>query len=158
MRWLVAILLSVLLGCSGAEELALDTPCAFVPHDEASALRFVQLSCHQQWPGEAEVKRADMAPGGARVFWDPVLHASLQAGGSEHPIGSAAVREIYTEDLKTLLGWAIAIKQTAGGTGDDWLWVEHFAAVGTTVARPGASGCVGCHAAGTDFVQSHPDG
>jgi hypothetical protein len=59
-----------------------------------------------------------------RVFLDPKLDASLKAGNTSHPAGSAAVKEMYDASGK-LQGWAVMVKtsaDSAGGKG--WFWYE----------------------------------
>ncbi|MCA9656906.1 MAG: hypothetical protein KC486_01045 [Myxococcales bacterium] len=101
--------------------------------------------------------------GGARIFLNPTLDASLAAEAARHPIGAAAVREIYEPDLETLKGLALMVKvaddpndpDDAGDPGDNWLWYETFAVAEDgppTIAERGAPGCVGCHEAGVDLV------
>ncbi len=91
-----------------------------------------------------------------RVFMDPKLDASLESGQSQHPAGSAVVKEMYTAD-GDLEGWAVMVKtqaDSAGGKG--WYWYE----VTNTVSgsKPVASGngvslCFGCHGnGGNDYV------
>ncbi len=90
-----------------------------------------------------------------RVFMNETLAASLESGNGEHPIGSEAVKEMYTAD-GTLEGWAVMVKtQDASDGGQGWFWYE------ATSTEPGAdpfmSGngiplCFGCHASGNDYV------
>ena len=112
------------------------------------------------WQSEA---RPTGDHGGARIFLKPTLDASLAAEAARHPIGAAAVREIYEPDLETLKGLALMVKvaddpndpDDAGDPGDNWLWYETFAVAEDgppTIAERGAPGCVGCHEAGVDLV------
>jgi len=96
-----------------------------------------------------------------RVFMDPKLDASLKSGQSQHPAGSAVVKEMYTANGE-LEGWAVMVKtqsDSAGGQG--WYWYE----VTNTApgSEPVASGngvplCFGCHGnGGNDYVLTgHP--
>jgi hypothetical protein len=98
--------------------------------------------------------------GGARIFLNQALDASLAAEARRHPLGAAAVREIYEPDLVTLKGLALMVKvaddpDVADDEGHNWLWYETFAVAedgAPTVAERGAPGCVGCHEAGDDLV------
>lgn len=83
---------------------------------------------------------------------------------SPRPKGSAAVKELYTDDGKTILGYAVEEKvadESAGGAG--WYWYERM---GTTVAADGLGNdgtpksiCVGCHtAAGSDAAHTPTPG
>lgn len=82
------------------------------------------------------------------------------AAGTERPVGSAAVKELY-DDSMALVGYAVYVKTKATSAGgDNWYWYER---VPLTSAAPhnakgivadglGSAGaaqtiCVGCHAA-----------
>jgi hypothetical protein len=90
-----------------------------------------------------------------RVFLSPKLDASLKAGNTSHPAGSAAVKEMYDSSGK-LQGWAVMVKtaaDSAGGKG--WFWYEVTST--TDGSKPVATGngvplCFGCHFTGRDFV------
>ena len=90
-----------------------------------------------------------------RVFLDPTLNASLQAGNVQHPVGSSAVKEMY-DDSGQLQGWAVMVKSqddSQGGAG--WFWYEITSTTdgSTPVASGnGVPGCFGCHFGGDDFV------
>ncbi len=92
-----------------------------------------------------------------RVFLGPKLDASLKAGNTSHPAGSAAVKEMYDASGK-LQGWAVMVKtaaDSAGGKG--WFWYEVTST--TDGSKPVAAGngvplCFGCHFTGRDFVLS----
>lgn len=90
-----------------------------------------------------------------RVFLGPKLDASLKAGNTSHPAGSAAVKEMYDGSGK-LQGWAVMVKtaaDSAGGKG--WFWYEVTST--TDGSKPVAAGngvplCFGCHFTGRDFL------
>ena len=92
-----------------------------------------------------------------RVFLGPMIDASLKAGNTSHPAGSAAVKEMYDASGK-LQGWAVMVKtaaDSAGGKG--WFWYEVTST--TDGSKPVAAGngvplCSGCHFTGRDFVLS----
>jgi hypothetical protein len=90
-----------------------------------------------------------------RVFLDPKLDASLKAGNTSHPAGSAAVKEMYDASGK-LQGWAVMVKTSAdSGGGKGWFWYEVTST--TDGSTPVATGngvplCFGCHFTGRDFV------
>jgi hypothetical protein len=89
---------------------------------------------------------------GVRTFVDAALFGSLQAGDPEHPVGAAAVKELYG-DGDQIRGWAVLVKVALGAGGDGWYWFEIYdddvLAEGT-----GLAGCTGCHGSGNDFVRS----
>jgi len=90
-----------------------------------------------------------------RVFLGPNLDASLKAGNTTHPAGSAAVKEMYDGSGK-LQGWAVMVKTTADSAGGKgWFWYEITST--TDGSKPVATGngvplCFGCHFTGRDFV------
>ena len=90
-----------------------------------------------------------------RVFLGPNLDASLKAGNTTHPAGSAAVKEMYDGSGK-LQGWAVMVKTTADSVGGKgWFWYEITST--TDGSKPVATGngvplCFGCHFTGRDFV------
>lgn len=128
-----------------------------VPGEPALVREWLQAFMYRGWAPQTEI-RATGQHGGERLYFNAVLAASMRAGAAEHPIGSAAVRELYAGDLKTLKGFALMHKTGPSGlTGEGWYWYEIFgtsASAEPTVAEPGARGCVGCHAHAVDFVHS----
>lgn len=129
------------------------------PTDPAAAQAWLQAFAYRTWPPQTEV-RATGEHGGERLFFNHLLADSWRAGATEHPIGAAAVRELYASDLRRLKGFALMVKTGASGTvGEGWFWFEVFgtdADATPTVAEHGARVCVGCHAHAVDFVHS-PD-
>jgi hypothetical protein len=131
----------------------------WVPADPADIQAWLLAFNYRGWTPMTELRRTG-EHGGERLFFNKVLAASWQAKAPDHPIGSAAVRELYSADLKILKGFALMHKTgPSGQVGEGWYWFEVF---GTTMdARPttaetAARGCVGCHAHAVDFVHS-PD-
>lgn len=129
---------------------------ADVPDDRAAISGWLHALEHRAWEPQSPV-RATSEHGGARVLFNATLAASMRAGAAEHPIGAAAVREIYAPDLATLRGFGMMLKTgPSGQAGEGWYWYEVFATSPTrpVVAQVGARGCVTCHEGGVDFV--HP--
>lgn len=130
-----------------------------VPADPAAVQAWLQGFHYRGWKPMTEL-RATGEHGGERLYFNDVLAASWQAGAQEHPVGSAAVRELYSGDLMLLKGFALMHKTGPSGVvGEGWFWFEVFgttAEARPTVAEAGARGCVGCHAHAVDFVHS-PD-
>jgi hypothetical protein len=128
-----------------------------VPAEPEAIKEWVQALAYRSWQAQSPV-HATGEHGGARVFFNKKLAASMAAGASEHPIGAAGVRELYESDLATLRGFALMVKTgPSGQAGEGWYWFEMFGTTAETrplVAEHGSRGCVGCHAAGVDFV--HP--
>lgn len=93
--------------------------------------------------------------GSVLSYVNSILGASLGSGATAHPIGAASIKELYSGDQRTLTGWAVSVKtavESAGGQG--WYWREFFSTSDPTqsIGGQGSSACVGCHAAGLDYV------
>ena len=90
--------------------------------------------------------------GDVRTFFSPSLVDSLEAGDDVHPVGAAAVKELFgSGDVP--IGWAVMIKVGSGSDGGSWYWYERYD--GSTLAdEVGLGVCVDCHRPGDDFVLS----
>jgi hypothetical protein len=170
-RWRGIATAALLASCEAPQAVSEDSPAAPVevaapkrdtdaaPTDAAAARAWLLAFAYRTWPPQTEL-RATGEHGGERLFFNNLLAASWQAKATEHPIGAAAVRELYSSDLRTLKGFALMVKTGPSGTvGEGWFWFEMFGTTEdatTTVAEHGARVCVGCHAHAVDFVHS-PD-
>jgi len=114
---------------------------------------------HLQWTAESSVHKSTLGDGGPRVFLNDALVDSLSAGNAVHPVGAAAVREMYEPDMVTPHGFGVLIKIDETGQGAaDWYFYETFqmeSGAPFSISQTGAPGCVGCHQDGVDFVQSN---
>ncbi len=125
--------------------------------DEPDALHeWVLGDEYRAWPSWSSVEPTG-GLGGARVYLSPALYDSLMSGAEQHPVGAAAVRELYGEDLETITGYAVVTRVDEDASADAWLWFEVFSpepdATPATAERA-APGCVGCHQQAVDFIQS----
>jgi hypothetical protein len=131
-----------------------------VPTDNGKLFKYLQDGSYKQFAAKESGNHPTFGPHTkfglpVRVFLDPKLDASLQAGNSQHPLGSSAVKEMYDATGK-LEGWAVMVKShddSQGGAG--WFWYEITST--TNGSTPVASGngvplCSGCHFPGKDFV------
>lgn len=137
------------------------TPSDAPPEDPAAIGRWLRGGGYRGWAPSSPI-HATGEHGGARVLFNPLLAASWAAGGGRHPLGAAAVRELYEDDLATPRGFALMIKVAEGDVDRGWFWYEVFGQADDDDARPtvsqiGAPGCVGCHAGGVDGVMA-PEG
>jgi hypothetical protein len=87
-----------------------------------------------------------------RTFFNDVLVGSFESESASHPLGAAAVKEIYQSDGETLRGWAVSFKVADAGNDRDWYWYEQFDDRSPAADARGASVCVDCHGAGRDYV------
>lgn len=155
--WLVSLLASALLwGCGAADDANPDSHSAPTEPDKLHA--WLGQGAYLGWESESEILPGEFG-GGRRVFVDRRLADSLDQRSKSHPVGSAAVREIYANDLETLRGWSVLIKvdQTNANDGTDWYFYETFDPTepeSINVAERGASGCTFCHDDSPDIVRS----
>ncbi len=129
-----------------------------VKHDEYSDKLFAWLKtgAYKKYKGESKVHESAAASshGDVRIFVNDKLHASMQAGNSEHPVGSVAVKELYKDG--SFIGWATAVKAKQGEKGHGWHWYENLNTENNdspVVAGLGESKCAGCHSAGKDYIR-----
>lgn len=141
MRYLLTCL--VVGACADAVEAPGD-----VPVTDAELLAFCQDGSYLEWAAEPEVHDgAGPHFGDVRTFANAEL---ADSSGDAHPLGSAAIKELYG-DGTTVLGWTVMVKVAEDGTDDDWYWWEWFED-STLADGTGLGVCVGCHGAGVDFV------
>lgn len=93
--------------------------------------------------------------GAVRTFVNRALAGSLTSCASSHPVGAAAVKELYDEGV--LDGWAVMVKTEDGTGAARWFWYEVFSTAAD--ATPAFTGqghdtCTGCHDGGLDAVRT----
>jgi hypothetical protein len=125
-------------------------PVDAVPPDQLDALiEWLESGGYVEWDAESSI-HASAGPhfGNVRTFFNLALSGSFAAGSTDHPMGAAAVKELYGPG-NALRGWAAMVKrpQDAGA----WYWFEIYD--GTLYADAvSLSLCENCHGAGTDQV------
>lgn len=88
--------------------------------------------------------------GQVRTYLTPSLLDSLESGAAEHPVGAAAIKELYGNTQEPR-GHAVMVKISSGRGPETWYYFEEYQ--GSVIADGvDASLCSGCHAAGEDFV------
>ena len=117
---------------------------------------FLQNGTYKGWAAEPVVHDSSGPHGKVRSFFNSILADSLKAKSSTHPVGSIAVKELYSSDGTTLKGYALEAKLEEGQGGNGWLWYEGFSPKFNEYYGQGLSTCTGCHAGGSDFVTSAP--
>lgn len=117
---------------------------AEVPSEGAALLEWLASGAYEAWPAESGPHESSGPHFGAvRTFVNPCLFASLDADAATHPVGAAAVKQLYGGG-NTVEGHSVMIKVAAGEGGDSWYWLEHYQ--GNTYADGVGSGlCTGCH-------------
>lgn len=131
-----------------------------VPTELRELFKYLQDGSYTKFAAKESSKHPSAGPHTkvglpVRVFMDPKIDASLKAGNTTHPAGSAIVKEMY-DDKGKLQGWAVMVKTAPdSSSGKGWFWYEVTST--TDGSKPVAAGngvplCFGCHAIGTDFV------
>ena len=126
---------------------------ALPPTEVATLQAWLAAGYYLDWQAESG-PHPSSGPHGVRVrtFLNPALFASLDAGEPQHPVGAAAVKELYFSG-QTVRGWAVMVKlQGDSDRGRGWYWFEDFGS-GAPFSGVGLGACTGCHSAGRDFVR-----
>lgn len=127
-------------------------PQPLPPTNGAELVPWLQAGEYLDWQAESGV-HPSTGPhfGGVRTFVNDVLYASLEAGATSHPAGSAAIKELYGAG-DAVLGWSVEIKlQDDSAGGDGWYWYEGYQ--DSVYADGNGEGiCTGCHGGGNDYV------
>lgn len=125
-----------------------DSGAAATPATRAGLLSIAQSGAYLSWKAEAAPHQTSGPHGGqVRTFVNDVLYASLKAGNTMHPRGSIAVKELFTNGVRT--GWAIDAKDDDGV----WTYFEGFEPqLNQYFFRGSGNLCSNCHAGGVDSV------
>ncbi len=67
--------------------------------------------------------------------------AAQPAGPGEYPVGAAAVKELFSEDAGTIIGYAVEVHVSAGTNTSNWYWYERNPSLGAP-AKNGVAGVV----------------
>lgn len=111
---------------------------------------------YRDWPSEpAPHPSAGPHFGDVRTWFSPSLADSLDEGRARHPVGAAAVKELYGDSGTNVLGHAVMVRVRQGASDDAWYWYEDFEGRNFADGR-GVGLCSGCHSGGVDFVLSAP--
>jgi hypothetical protein len=127
-----------------------------VPTVEDQLFPWLQDQAYKLWYHEAAAHQSSGPHGQVLDYLNPTLEASMKAGDSEHPIGSAAVKELYANGHVT--GWVVMVKTMAtSNNGAGWYWYGVTSTTDSTqvvASGNGASACTGCHSSGGhDFIK-----
>ena len=113
---------------------------------------------YKAWPHESKEHVSDGPHDSVKVFVSPLLLKSLDAKATEHPVGAAAVKEIYKDGKHA--GWAVSVKLAPkSNEGKEWYWYEIFSTQPKAKAPYQGVGyrlCRDCHfeGGGVDLVRS----
>lgn len=134
-----------------------------VPTDLDELFAYLQEGSYRDFPAQESAPHPSRGPHTnvgwpVRVFMDPIVSESLEAGNASHPVGSSIVKEMFNGD-GDLQGWAVMVKtneDSAGGKG--WFWYEVTSTesgLEPVAAGNGVQLCQGCHFIGKDFVLTY---
>ncbi|MFV8754277.1 hypothetical protein ACNOYE_27345 [Nannocystaceae bacterium ST9] len=125
-----------------------------VPTDGALLLEWLEGGNYSQWQAESG-PHDSTGPhfGNVRTYVHPCLAESLEANQPTHPMGAAAVKELYGENGDVVLGWSVSVKIGEGYANETWYWYEVFEGVvnADSIADPV---CTDCHLEGVDKYTS----
>lgn len=151
---------------SGAMESAMEPSArtqsvrSVVPTDDKKLHEWLRTGAYKKFATQESGNHPSAGPHTkyglpVRVYMEPKIAASLQAGNSEHPAGSAIVKEMFDAN-NVLEGWAVMVKtQGKSDGGKGWYWYEATSTKPGTKAFASGNGvplCFGCHGGGKDFV------
>jgi len=127
-----------------------ETPSASqVPPTNGAELRpWLAAESYLEWDSESAI-HPSTGPhfGDVLTYLNDAAIASLEAGNTVHPVGTALVKELYGRN-DTLGGYAVMVKVAEGEGGDTWYWYEDFN--GSVFAdEVGDRTCTGCHGGST---------
>lgn len=162
---LSALSIAVLSACGGNPAMDPQLPPTT---GRADIEAWLTAGHYMSWRCEpaAHAQRSPSPHGQNRICSNTTM--SSFTGTGEYPVGAAAVKELFDDTGKTIVGYAVEVHTTAGNTGDAWYWYERVPASspaphdanGVVADGKGSSGpaqtiCVGCHqAAGSDAGHS----
>ena len=128
-----------------------------VPTTTEELFSYLTRGEYKRFARESAVHSSAGPHGGAVLSYvNALLEESLRSGGTAHPAGSASVKELYANDRVTLTGWAVSVKTSSqSDAGRGWYWREFFSTTDAaqSIGGQGSTACVGCHAAGNDYVR-----
>lgn len=153
---LVAAVRSLLGGCGNATPAPSPTPTPVIddqlpPTMSGALVDWLQSGRYSHWASEGQHPGSGPHFGDVRTFVNAALDSSLGAANEAHPVGAAAVKELFGRTGSTARGWAVAVKVAADSGGNGWYWLEYYNG-GLVAAGVGNGICTGCHGGGTDYV------
>lgn len=158
MRLLGLVFLGTLVACGpGNGMFEQDDPNA-VPTTPPTLYQYLEAGSYKGFDHESAY-HASAGPHQVLVqaYLNPALVQSLTAGNPQHPVGSAAVKELYDAN-GALIGWAVMVKQRDDITdGTAWFWYETqrgpTRADDPNYAGDGRGVCIECHGEGKGFIR-----
>jgi hypothetical protein len=136
-------------------EAPIATAADDVPTDPAALQAWLIDGGYRSWAAESAPHRSSGPHARVRTFVNAPLVGSLIGCASPHPVGAAAVKELYRDDQ--LRGWAVMAKTRPEAGASSWYWYEVFSVAPDAepaVAAQADVTCTGCHDGGLDAVRT----
>jgi hypothetical protein len=125
------------------------------PMGAASLEPWLAAGSYKGWPSQSVTHSFNTHFGQVKVFINPILCESLNAGAAAHPQGAAAVKELFGQAPEMPpQGWSVSHKTQADSAGgQSWYWYEK---INTSKFADGLGTplCVNCHGTGKDYYRS----
>ncbi len=150
--------LAALVFCCAAVTAVAGESSDLPPSGARALLRWLRDGAYRQrFVPEPAVHESETGVHGlhVRTWYGPVLVQDLRGGVLPLRRGAAMVKELYFAGTDRVVGWSVMRKvrrRSAGGRG--WYFFETFDGRAVLSRGRGVGICVGCHAAGTDFLLS----
>lgn len=163
-----------LLACGGAAESDQLPPTTGAADMEA----WLAKGSYKSWKCEPAPHDArSPSPHGINRICNNAKLVAQPAGPGEYPVGAAAVKELYSADAGSIVGYAVEVHVSPGTDTSNWYWYERNPTLGAP-AKDGNEGlvadgvgpnegvagtgtekvCTGCHmAAGSDAAHTTTD-
>ncbi len=140
----------------GADGGLVCDPDAGLDTSQAGLTQLVRCGVHKSWDSETSIHVSAGNPPHeyARVFLNKPLYLALKGGQPSFPIGSVAVKELYTgSTADTHNGYAVLAKEDGG-----WVFYQGYAPSYDDTYLQGTlnNSCADCHKFGTDMIWSAP--
>ncbi|MCA9648977.1 MAG: hypothetical protein H6712_32285 [Myxococcales bacterium] len=121
-----------------------------VPVDAGELSMWLEAGSYSSWAAESGNHASTGPHGEVRTFFNDEMVASFDAGNTVHPVGSAAVKELYNGSGAEI-GWAVMVKVAEGEGANSWYWYLESSDT-VTADGEGIPTCENCHVSGTDRV------
>ncbi|HXJ34434.1 MAG TPA: hypothetical protein VMS22_10400 [Candidatus Eisenbacteria bacterium] len=149
---------AVLVVCCAAVTAFAGEPVDLPPTSTRALLRWLRDGVYRQrFVPEPAVHESEAAVHGphVRTWYGPVLVQDLRGGVLPLRRGAAMVKELYFAGTDEVVGWSVMRKVRRRSTrGRGWYFFETFDGRDALSSGRGVGICVGCHAAGKDFLLS----
>lgn len=149
MRTLTFFAFSTVLvaACADVDDGPLDLP----PEDDIPGTsleeiqQFVDDKGFADWTNEPEPRDPIPESGSphkkVRTYFGPRLEISLNDFRGEHPVGSASVKEVYSDDGSTVTDYFVYVRHKQGPPADSYTWFRQEG----QLYYEGESFCAECH-------------